>query len=123
MSIAVNSLSVRELDQLIAQAKKRKSTLSKRKPIALVRQKLTQLAKAEGYAISELFGSAGAPVRVAKPAAEKSSSLKGKSTGKVAPKYRNPANPSETWAGRGQQPKWLAAETGKGRPLEEFLIK
>ena len=42
---------------------------------------------------------------------------------KVAPKYRNPANPSETWAGRGQQPRWLAAETSQGRQLEEFLIK
>ena len=123
MPIDVNSLSVRELDQLIAQAKKRKTTLSKRKPIALVRQKLTQLAKAEGYAISELFGSGDVPVRADIPAAKKRSSLKGKSTGKVAPKYRNPANPSETWAGRGQQPKWLAAETGKGRALEDFLIK
>ena len=43
--------------------------------------------------------------------------------GKVAPKYRNPANASETWAGRGKQPKWLAAETAKGRKLEDFLIK
>ena len=54
MSIDVNTLSVRELDQLIAQAKKRKTTLSKRKPIALVRKKLTQLAKAEGYTVAEL---------------------------------------------------------------------
>src|SRR5258708_30695023 len=27
----------------------------------------------------------------------------------VVPKYRNPDRPSETWAGRGQQPPWLAA--------------
>ena len=123
MSIDVNTLSVRELDQLISQAKKRKTTLSKRKPIALVRKKLTQLAKAEGYTVSELFG-AGTSVASPAAAATKSSGKgKGKSTGKVAPKYRNPADPSQTWAGRGQQPKWLAAETGKGRALEEFLIK
>ena len=29
--------------------------------------------------------------------------------GMVAPKYRNPENPSETWAGRGLKPRWLTA--------------
>lgn len=50
-------------------------------------------------------------------------STKGRVLGKVAPKYRNPANPKETWAGRGKLPRWLAAETSKGRKLEDFLIK
>lgn len=27
----------------------------------------------------------------------------------VAPKYRNPNDPSQTWTGRGKQPLWLAA--------------
>lgn len=123
MPIDVNTLSVRELDQLISQAKKRKTTLSKRKPIALVRRKLTQLAKAEGYALSELFGSNAASSPPAKAPTKPTKGKGGKSTGKVAPKYRNPADPSQTWAGRGQQPKWLAAETGKGRALEDFLIR
>ena len=43
-------------------------------------------------------------------------------TAKVAPKYRNPDNPKETWTGRGKQPRWLAAYTAKGRDLGEFLI-
>src|SRR4051812_16548556 len=25
----------------------------------------------------------------------------------VRPKYRNPDNPAETWAGRGRKPKWV----------------
>jgi DNA-binding protein H-NS len=29
---------------------------------------------------------------------------------KVFPKYRNPKNHAETWAGRGKQPRWLAAQ-------------
>jgi DNA-binding protein H-NS len=41
---------------------------------------------------------------------------------KVAPKYRNPKNRSETWAGRGRMPLWLAAEIKKGRKLEAFGI-
>ena len=42
---------------------------------------------------------------------------------KVAPKYRNPANPSETWSGRGRQPRWLATLVQKGKEPSEFLIK
>ena len=124
MSIDLNTLSAKELDALINQAKKRKTVISKRKPIALVRKKLTALARAEGYSIAELFG--GAPVArptVAAAGSKPRASTKGRKLGKVAPKYRNPANPAETWAGRGQQPKWLALETGKGRSLEEFLIR
>jgi hypothetical protein len=58
MSIDLNGLSAKELDALIAQAKKRRTTLSKRKPIALVRKKLSALARAEGYTVAELFGGA-----------------------------------------------------------------
>jgi len=42
--------------------------------------------------------------------------------GKVAPKYRNPENPSETWAGRGLKPRWLAAALKSGKKLEDFSI-
>lgn len=41
---------------------------------------------------------------------------------KVVPKYRNPAIPSETWSGRGKQPRWLAAQLKNGKSLESFLI-
>jgi DNA-binding protein H-NS len=42
--------------------------------------------------------------------------------GAVAPKYRNPENPSETWAGRGLTPRWLAAALKGGKKLEHFSI-
>jgi DNA-binding protein H-NS len=42
--------------------------------------------------------------------------------GAVAPKYRNPENPSETWAGRGLKPRWLAAAMKSGKKLEDFSI-
>ena len=125
MSIDLNDLSAKELDALIAQAKKRRTTLSKRKPIALVRKKLTALARAEGYTVAELFGGAPAPSTQKTGAAAKSArkSTKGYKLGKVAPKYRNPQNAAETWAGRGQQPKWMATQIAGGRKLEDFLIK
>jgi DNA-binding protein H-NS len=40
----------------------------------------------------------------------------------VFPKYRNPQTPSETWSGRGKQPRWLTAAIKTGRKIEEFKI-
>jgi DNA-binding protein H-NS len=42
--------------------------------------------------------------------------------GKVAPKYRNPESPAETWAGRGLKPRWLAAALKSGKKLDDFRI-
>jgi DNA-binding protein H-NS len=39
------------------------------------------------------------------------------------PKYRNPANPSDTWTGRGRMPLWMKALTDKGAKREKFSIK
>ncbi len=41
---------------------------------------------------------------------------------RVFPKYRNPDEPSETWSGRGKQPRWLAAALKIGHSIEEFVI-
>jgi DNA-binding protein H-NS len=40
---------------------------------------------------------------------------------RVLPKYRNPQT-SETWSGRGKQPRWLVAAIKTGRRIEEFAI-
>src|SRR6478735_7493360 len=47
------------------------------------------------------------------------SKMKGR---KVAPKYRNPKNRSETWAGRGAMPRWMAAQIKAGKKREDFAI-
>jgi DNA-binding protein H-NS len=41
---------------------------------------------------------------------------------KVLPKYRNPNNSAETWAGRGKQPRWLRAQLRSGKKLDDFRI-
>ena len=125
MSINLEGLSAKELQVLIAKANQRRKTLAKRKPIAAVRRKLVSLARAEGYTVDELFGTARqvrgkAGVAGANKGPAKKSAHKGV---KVAPKYRNPANAEQTWAGRGMPPKWLSAELAKGRRLEDFLIR
>ena len=42
---------------------------------------------------------------------------------RVLPKYRNPAEPAETWSGRGKQPRWLSAQLRSGKKLNDFLIQ
>lgn len=42
---------------------------------------------------------------------------------KVLPKYCNPNAPTETWSGRGKQPRWLVAALKAGQTLENFKIE
>ena len=74
---------------------------------AALRQKMADMAKEHGFDIRELFdGRMG----------------KGK-RGKVAIKYRDPSNASNTWTGRGRMPRWMVAATKGGKAKrEDFLI-
>ena len=127
MAIDLTGLSARELQALIAKANQRKKTLAKRKPIAAVRSRLVSLAKAEGYTVDELFGTARMVGERAGVSAKKAGSAKSPAKGSsqkgstVKPKYRHP-DTGATWAGRDMAPKWLSAELAQGRKLEDFLI-
>lgn len=70
--------------------------------------------------IHELAASIGVTVTIdgEKPRT-RGSSRKGQ---KVAAKYKNPQNPSETWTGRGVKPRWLRALVDAGKKIEDFLI-
>jgi len=79
---------------------------------AKLQAKMAEIAAAAGFELDEVMPvkrSSGRP-----PATKR---------GKVAPKYRNPKDPSQTWTGRGRQPNWLVAELNKGKKLDDFLIK
>jgi DNA-binding protein H-NS len=73
-----------------------------------LREELEELATRRGLSIADVFGP------------QKSN---GKTTGmKVAVKYRNPKDPSQTWTGRGRQPTWLVEAQKKGQKIESFLV-
>ena len=67
-----------------------------------------------------------AKLRTVKLADNNEKSIRGrakrKKSGKIPPKYRNPANPGETWAGRGRQPLWMTAQIKAGKKPADFLI-
>ena len=42
---------------------------------------------------------------------------------KVLPKFRNPALASETWSGRGKQPRWVCELIASGASLDDCRIQ
>lgn len=41
---------------------------------------------------------------------------------KVHPKYQNPDDPSQTWAGRGKTPRWIGEMLTAGKSIDELRI-
>jgi DNA-binding protein H-NS len=76
----------------------------KRKAEALTAVRAT--AKEHGFSLEELLGT--------KPPQ--------KSGSKGVPKYANPADPSQTWTGRGRQPNWVKEALAQGKTLESMAI-
>jgi DNA-binding protein H-NS len=106
-SRGASSLAAMSLDALISmrdEAERLIKTRASAERKALERQLLR---------IGEYFGETAK-----RPA--KAKSPKGR---KAAPKYRNPANRSQTWAGRGTRPRWLQAQLKEGRKIEEFAVR
>lgn len=68
--------------------------------------------------IKELAASIGVVVEIQE--GDKKSERK---VGKVAARYRNPGNASQTWTGRGLAPKWMQELMASGRDKSEFEIK
>ena len=42
---------------------------------------------------------------------------------KVLPKFQNPAEPAQTWAGRGRQPRWVSAMLKTGKSIDDLRIR
>jgi DNA-binding protein H-NS len=101
--VALNTMSVSKLQDL-----KSKVDAAISEKVSARRQELeTELSKLDGHSGR---GGRGRPAG------------RGGARGPVAPKYRNPENPQETWAGRGLKPRWLAAAIKGGQKIEHFAI-
>ena len=78
---------------------------------AMLAQKVSEQRRVLEQELSKLGGYNGATKKA-----------RGGRLGSVAPKYRNPENPEETWAGRGLKPRWLTAALKSGGSIEDFAI-
>jgi len=47
---------------------------------------------------------------------------KGKPKAKAKAKYRNPANPEQTWSGRGRKPLWINEALSSGADITDLEI-
>ena len=99
----IENMSFAELAAMQARIERAKIEKQSSERIEL-RQKLTEMAKKAGFDLRDLFDG-----------------RKGK--GKVAIKYRDSKNPTNTWTGRGRMPRWMTAATKGGKAKkEDFLI-
>jgi len=104
MPIDISKLNPRQLDDLILRARARQVELAQERATKL-RAKISAMVKAEGFAIEDVFAGGRHGMRR-----------------KVKPKYRNPADPSQTWTGRGKRPRWYAAALAAGKKERDLLI-
>ena len=118
----IKEMSLAELKELQARVEKEipeKAKRAAREAAAEVRRILHALDVSWDTLVAEL-SKKPAP---AKKKATRKKRAKKKAVAKVAPKYRNPADASQTWAGRGRKPKWLETELAAGKKIEDFAIK
>ena len=106
----LGKLSRKELDELIERAERRKHELAQER-IGRVRDEIYALLEAEGLTLDEVFNGERRG-RVAK-------SSKGIA---VKPKYRNPDDASQTWAGRGKRPRWFVDALSAGKSEADLMI-
>jgi DNA-binding protein H-NS len=104
--IDLNSMSRAELVKLRADVEKAISSLADRER-KKAREAAERAAAEHGFSLAELTGGTVSAKR---------------SKGKTPAKYRNPANPSQTWSGRGRRPAWINSAAAAGRDLADFEI-
>ncbi len=105
--IDLGSYSIEELNALVEKVK-REIAHKERSRLQEVRDQIQQLASGLNMSVEDLLSY---DLKKKKPV---------KTIGKI--KYRNPANPDQTWTGRGKQPNWLRDSLERGMNKEDFAI-
>ena len=99
----LNSMSLQELKEMRDAVETALASLERRQKAAALAA-IEAKAREFGFSLSELQNG-------------KRSDRK-----KSSPKYRNPANPDETWTGRGRQPQWMKDALAAGQIKDQFAI-
>lgn len=105
----LNAMSLTELKSLEKKVSKAAAKFEEReKKKALLALKAE--ARKMGFSLSELTG------------VEDDTKAARKPRGKVAPKYANPQDSSQTWTGRGRRPLWVTEALESGKSIDDLLI-
>jgi DNA-binding protein H-NS len=102
MNIDLDTLSKDDLLALKADVEKALKTIDARR-MSEAKKAAEAVAKEYGFALNELLPNGG--------------------TGsKGVAKYRNPANPEQTWTGRGRKPTWVIEALQAGKSMDDMEI-
>jgi len=117
MDIKLNKMTITELRRLRgkvdAELKRRDDSARKE-----VLKQVKKIAAEHGVALADVL--AESKPRAAAKAPAKASTSKGK---RVPVKFRNPADASQGWTGRGRKPRWVEEWIASGKSIEELLIQ
>ena len=121
MTLDISNLTKKELIALRRKVDRAIESIDAR-TLEKARREARQLAQSYGVALGDLieapkFGAKSGAKSAAKPKARRPGKR-----GKVAPKYRDPANPKVTWSGRGRTPKWVADALAGGAALADLAV-
>jgi DNA-binding protein H-NS len=104
MSVDLNTLSLKELKELQSQVAKMIAGFEDRKKKEAIAE-LEERARTLGFSLAELTGTVVARKRAPATA-----------------KYANPANPTDTWSGRGRKPRWFDAALKAGKRPDDMAV-
>jgi DNA-binding protein H-NS len=99
----LSAAELRQLQERVKQELKRRESQDQAK----AREEILAIARSVGLPLHELVGNAAG---------------RGKKTGPVAPRYRNPADASQQWTGRGRQPQWVKQWLDAGKDIAGLKI-
>ncbi|SLN10314.1 H-NS histone family protein [Pseudoruegeria aquimaris] len=103
MSIDLSSLSPGELEKLAREIEARKAEVAKQ-ALKKAYADMLEVAKKHGVSFDEVIA------------------LHSGKGSKTAPKYANPADPTQTWSGRGRKPAWFIDALAAGKTPEDLEI-
>jgi len=105
MDIDFDAVSEKELLTLHARVDKALGSLAARRKLE-ARKAAQAVAEKHGFNLADLVDAA--PGKAGK--------------GVNPPKYRNPADQTQTWSGKGRQPAWYKQGIAAGRKADDLLI-
>lgn len=103
--VNLKSFSPKQLAELIDQAQQRKKEMVDEQHSKL-RDQIVRMIKVEGLSVSEVLGLGHVL----------------KKRRRAVVKYKNPANHSDVWTGRGRRPLWFVAALDAGKKEEDLRV-
>ncbi|HKL68178.1 H-NS histone family protein [Salibaculum sp.] len=109
MSIDLKTMTRKELEKLRSDIDEQMTRL-KKQDLQKAREAAEEAVATLGFSLEDVVGGSGG--------------RKKRSTARSAgkPKYANPDNPSQTWTGKGRQPKWYKDAIAAGKSPESMEI-